>query len=211
MRSINRSTLEGNLTHDVDLRRLPSGSPVATLRVGFNTSQRTENGWGDRSHYLDVEVFGRQAEECATRLQRSSYVLIDGHIESQNWTDREGNRRHRVFVVADLVRWPSGQPERLREPAQHTEGALPQQMAPQPQTSAPAVPPPSVAQPLTIDDSPAEHQTAPDPASQAPPAPPPVRPLDDHPPAPEPAAPATDPVALGADGAIPITPADLPF
>ncbi|MCA1681444.1 MAG: single-stranded DNA-binding protein [Actinobacteria bacterium] len=186
MRSINRSTLEGNLTHDVDLRRLPSGSPVATLRVGFNTSQRTENGWGD--------------------LQRGSYVLIDGHLESQNWTDREGNRRHRVFVVADLVRWPSGQPARLRE-----EAAVPlasQQAEPQSHAPAPAAPPAPVAQPLTINDSPVEHQTAPDPAASALP---PVRPLDDAPTAPEPPGPAGDPVGLGTEGAIPITPADLPF
>ena len=188
MRSINRSTLEGNLTHDVDLRRLPSGSPVATLRVGFNTSQRTDTGWGDRSHYLDIEVFGRQAEECATHLQRGSYVLIDGHLESQNWTDRDNNRRHRVFLVADLVRWPSGQPARLRE------------------TVGPAQPvqrPSGPAQPAPPREMPQPHQPA------APPQPASAQGAATEPAAPQP--PFQSAAPAGAEGAIPITEADLPF
>ena len=60
---VNRVLLLGNLTRDPEVRYLPSGSAVATLRLAVSRTYRTQGG-EDREEtcYVDVSVFGKQAE-----------------------------------------------------------------------------------------------------------------------------------------------------
>ena len=58
--SINRVVIVGNLTHDPELRALPSGTSVCQLRVAVNDRVKNQSTgeWGDRANYFDVNVFG---------------------------------------------------------------------------------------------------------------------------------------------------------
>ena len=62
--NINRVVLTGNLTRDPELRSLPSGMSVCSLRIASN-SRRKENGeWVDKPNYFSVTVWGAQGENC---------------------------------------------------------------------------------------------------------------------------------------------------
>jgi hypothetical protein len=61
MRDIATATLTGNLTREVELRPLPSGTEVARLRVASGTRRRSGEEWVDRTNYFTVEVYGPQA------------------------------------------------------------------------------------------------------------------------------------------------------
>ena len=64
MRDIATATLSGNLTRDVELRALPSGTDVARLRVATPRRKAGEE-WVDKTNYFTVEVYGA----AATRLR----------------------------------------------------------------------------------------------------------------------------------------------
>jgi single-strand DNA-binding protein len=107
--NINRVILTGNLTHDPDLRSLPSGTSVCKLRVACNT--RRKNGatgdWEDKPNYFDVTVWGAQGENCARFLSKGRPVAIDGRLEWREWQDQQGNNRQSVEIIADAVQFLS--------------------------------------------------------------------------------------------------------
>jgi single-strand DNA-binding protein len=103
MRDIATATLTGNLTREVELRPLPSGTEVARLRVASGTRRRNGEEWVDRTNYFTVEVYGPQASLCAERLGKGSRVVVDGELDWREWTDQGQNRREAVVLKARQI------------------------------------------------------------------------------------------------------------
>jgi single-strand DNA-binding protein len=108
--NINRVVLTGNLTRDPELRSLPSGSSVCSLRVACNT-RRKDNAsgeWVDKPNYFDVTVWGAQGENCARYLSKGRPVAIDGRLEWREWEAQDGNKRQAVEIIAESVQFLGG-------------------------------------------------------------------------------------------------------
>jgi single-strand DNA-binding protein len=109
--NINRVIITGNLTRDPELRSLPSGMSVCTLRIASN-SRRKENGeWVDKPNYFSVTVWGAQGENCQRFLSKGRPVAIDGRLEWREWQTQDGNKREAVEIVADSVQFLGGREE----------------------------------------------------------------------------------------------------
>lgn len=109
MRNINRIVLTGGLTRDPELRRTRSGTAVATIRLAFTTQQRVDGDWQERSNYIDVELFGAQAESAAQHLSRGRQVAVDGRLEWREYQGRDDVRRQVHRIIADNVQYlPDG-------------------------------------------------------------------------------------------------------
>jgi single-strand DNA-binding protein len=108
--NINRVVLTGNLTRDPELRNLPSGTAVCSLRIATNTRRKDQTGnWVDKANYFDVTVWGAQGENCAQYLSKGRPVAVDGRLEYREWEDREsGAKRSAVEIVADSVQFLGG-------------------------------------------------------------------------------------------------------
>jgi single-strand DNA-binding protein len=118
MRNINRTVLTGGLTRDPELRRTRAGAAVATMRIAFTTQQRIDSAWQERSNYIDVELFGAQAESAAKHLTRGRQVAVDGRLEWREYEGRDGVRRQVHRIVADSVQYlPDGRAAAAAEPA----------------------------------------------------------------------------------------------
>ena len=108
--NINRVVLTGNLTRDPELRSLPSGMSVCSLRVACNTRRKNNatGEWEDKPNFFDVTVWGAQGENCARFLAKGRPVALDGRLEWREWQDREGNNRQSIEIVADAVQFLGG-------------------------------------------------------------------------------------------------------
>ena len=104
--NINRIVMTGNLTRDPELRSTNSGTAVCGLRIACNTRRKDGSGnWVDKPNYFDVTVWGAQGENCAQYLSKGRPVAIDGRLEWREFTDRDGNNRQAVEIVADSVQF----------------------------------------------------------------------------------------------------------
>ena len=114
MPSLNKVMLIGNLTQDPELRRIPSGTAVSTLRMALNESFQNKSGEKvERTVFLDVDVWDRQAETCQQYLSKGSPVFIEGRLQMDTWDDKEtGQKRSRLKVRAERVQFLSGGPRR---------------------------------------------------------------------------------------------------
>ena len=107
--NINRVVLVGNLTRDPEMKHLPSGTALCSLRIAVNTRRKDESGqWTDKPNYFDVSVWGNQGESCAQYLAKGRPVAIDGRLEWREWEAQDGSKRQAVEVVAESVQFLGG-------------------------------------------------------------------------------------------------------
>jgi single-strand DNA-binding protein len=106
MSDLNRVFLLGNLGNDPELKKSVHGKPYLNLSIATHTFYQ---GREDKTtHWHRVVVFGAQAEACARHLHKGSQVLLEGSLEVNDYTDREGRKSSRVSVVAHRVQFLSG-------------------------------------------------------------------------------------------------------
>lgn len=102
--SINRVIIVGRLTREPELRALPSGRSVCSVRIACNASRRdADGGYQERPCFFDVSVFGGTAESLHRYMAKGSRVAVDGRLDWREWEDGEGRRRQAVSIVADAV------------------------------------------------------------------------------------------------------------
>ena len=107
--NINRVVMTGNLTADPELRSTPSGASICKLRLANNTREKRGDEWTDYANYFDVTVWGAQGENVAKYMSKGSPVCVDGRLRWREWTDKDGNKRQGVEVIADSVQFlPDG-------------------------------------------------------------------------------------------------------
>jgi single-strand DNA-binding protein len=111
VRDIATATLSGNLTREVELHELPSGTEVARLRVGSTTRRRAGDVWVDKSNYFTVDVYGARARACAEHLAKGSRVVVEAELDWREWTDQENNRREAVAFRARQILFDGGHPD----------------------------------------------------------------------------------------------------
>ncbi len=125
MASLNRVLLIGNLTKDPELRYIPSGTPVANLRLAVNSFFKDQAGQRkEETCFITVVVWSKQAELCQQYLKKGRSVLIEGRLIYRSW-EAEGKTRSTMEVRADRGQFLGGPPgsagSASREPAGSAE------------------------------------------------------------------------------------------
>ncbi len=110
MASLNKVTLCGNLTRDPELRYSSNGKAVAKLPLAINSRYRQGDQYHESVCYIDVVVFGRQAEIAAEHLTLGSPILVEGRLNLATWEGQDGQRKSKHEVIASNVQFlPRGQ------------------------------------------------------------------------------------------------------
>src|SRR6266446_8776381 len=112
MASFNKVILLGNLTRDPELRYTPSGTPVATFGMAMNR----RSGQGDERKeevcFVDIVVFGREAETASEYLSKGRQALIEGRLQWRSWEGQDGQKRSKHEVIAERIQFiPRGRDE----------------------------------------------------------------------------------------------------
>ena len=115
--SYNRVILVGNLTRDIELRRTPQGTAVCDIGMAVNDRRKSGDEWVDETTFVDVTLWGRNAEVANEYTQKGSSVMIEGRLKFESW-ENEGQKRSKLKVVADRLQLLGGKPvEAKRKPA----------------------------------------------------------------------------------------------
>ena len=96
---MNNITLTGRLTHDPELRTLPSGGTVCRLRLAVNGMGR---GGRDEPGYINVSAFGNPGEAAARVLTKGWLVAVDGRLQYGEWQTDDNSKRHDYEIVGNV-------------------------------------------------------------------------------------------------------------
>ena len=108
MASLNKVFLMGNLTRDPELRYIP-GTNSAVCEFGIAVNRRFMQAGGqekDETCFVEIVVWGKQAESCSRFLQKGASVLIEGRLVYDQWVERDTQKkRSRLRVTAERVQF----------------------------------------------------------------------------------------------------------
>ena len=101
----NKVIMVGNLTRDIELRYLPSGSAIAKSAVATSYKYKSSTGeQKDEVCFLDFNIFGRSAEVANQYLKKGSKVLLEGRLVFEQWTAQDGSTRSRHSLRVDAMK-----------------------------------------------------------------------------------------------------------
>lgn len=106
MASFNKVILMGNLTRDPEVRYTPSGTAVSEIGLAVNRSwfDKQSNQRKEEVTFVDVTLWGRQAEVAGEYLTKGRGVLIEGRLQLDQWDDKEtGQKRSKLRVVGESM------------------------------------------------------------------------------------------------------------
>jgi single-strand DNA-binding protein len=105
MAGYNRIILIGNLTRDPEHKELASGQSVCRLGLATNRQfkNRQTGEMVQEVMFVDIDVWGPQAESCRQYLSKGRPVLVEGRLKLDTWQDQNGQNRSKHSVVADRV------------------------------------------------------------------------------------------------------------
>ncbi len=103
MGSINRVILIGNLGADPELKFLPSGKAVSTLRMATNETFTGKDGKAKTvTEWHRCTVWGPLAETCSKYLTKGRQVYVEGKLQTRSW-EKDNIKRYTTEVVVTKV------------------------------------------------------------------------------------------------------------
>lgn len=111
MANLNKVLLLGNLTRDPEVRYTPKGTAVADIGVAINRTWNNEQGQRqEETTFVDITLWGRQAELAQQYLGKGRGVFIEGRLQMDTWEDKaSGQKRSKLKVVAENLQFlPDG-------------------------------------------------------------------------------------------------------
>lgn len=108
MAGFNRVILLGNLTRGIELRYTPSGTPVGSFGLAVNRRFKQGDELKEEVCFVDIVVFGKQAENAAKYLSKGSKATIEGRLQQRRWETEAGEKRSKHEVVAENIVYLDG-------------------------------------------------------------------------------------------------------
>lgn len=108
---MNSVILIGRLTRDPELRYLSNGMAVSRFSIAVDKDlsrekkQEFESKGQPTADFINIVVWGKQAENCANYLVKGRLVAIQGRIQSGSYTAQDGTKRFTTDVTADRVQF----------------------------------------------------------------------------------------------------------
>ncbi len=105
MAGINKAIIVGRLGQDPEIRYMPDGTPVANFSVATSESwtDRNTGEKKERTEWHRIVAWRRLAEICAQYLSKGKQVYVEGRIQTEEWQDREGNKRYTTKIIASQM------------------------------------------------------------------------------------------------------------
>lgn len=126
MASFNKVILVGNVTRDIELRSINSGSSVCDLGMAVNDRKKAASGeWVDEVTFIDVTLWNRTAEIAAEYLGKGSSVLIEGRLKLEQW-ETDGQKRSKLKVIGDRMQMLGGKKESAVQQTSRVSGGFSQ-------------------------------------------------------------------------------------
>jgi single-strand DNA-binding protein len=114
MANYNKVILVGNLTRDPEVKYTTGGTAVTEVGLAVNRTwfDKNSNERKEDTTFVDITLWGRQAEVAGEYLSKGRSVLIEGRLQLDTWEDREtGKKRSKLKVVGENMQMLGGRGE----------------------------------------------------------------------------------------------------
>lgn len=104
--SYNKVIIIGNLGRDPELRYTPQGTPVCTFSCATTDKRKGKDGnMEEKTVWFKVVAWGKQGENASKYLSKGRPVYVEGRLQVDEWTDRDGKLRTTLEVNATEIQY----------------------------------------------------------------------------------------------------------
>ena len=137
----NKTIVVGNLTKDIELKYLPSGSAVAKSSIATSYKYKSQSSeQKEEVCFLEFTIFGRMGEVANQYLKKGSKVLLEGRLIFEQWNAQDGSARSKHSLRVDEMKMLDSKPSENNHSSQSQGNYQPQQRQEQPkQQSIPEI------------------------------------------------------------------------
>ena len=120
---LNRIVLMGRLTHDPELRRTQSDTPVCSFSLAVDRDYKRD---GEKETvFIDVVAWRSTAEFVSRYFAKGRMAVVEGRLQIRDWTDKEGGKRRSAEVIADNVYFGDSKPKEDGAPSADADFGAP--------------------------------------------------------------------------------------
>ena len=94
---MNLVVVRGRLTRDPSLKESSGGTAICSFSLAINEKYKDK----EKVHFFDVTAFGSLAENIKKYLEKGSEILIEGKLNYEKWTGKDGTERTRIGIIAN--------------------------------------------------------------------------------------------------------------
>lgn len=106
---LNRIILMGRLTHDPELRRTQSDTPVCSFSLAVDRDYKRD---GEKeTDFIDIVAWRSTADFVSKYFTKGRMAVVEGRLQIRDWTDKEGGKRRNAEVIADNVYFGDSKPK----------------------------------------------------------------------------------------------------
>jgi len=103
MSDLNEVVISGRLTRDSELRYTPSGTAVTDVVIASNRIWSKDSEKQEETTFVDVTIWGKQAESLHTYLVKGRHLMIVGRLKLNKWETEVGDKRSKLTMVAEKI------------------------------------------------------------------------------------------------------------
>ena len=100
---LNKIFLQGRLVADPELRHTPSGVAVASFRIAVDRNYKDRETGERKADFINVVAWRQTGEFVSRFFSKGRMAIVEGELQTRDYTDRDGNRRYATEVVASNV------------------------------------------------------------------------------------------------------------
>ena len=100
---LNKIIVMGRLTRDPELRRTQSGTPVASFTLAVDRDFKDQQTRERATDFIDIVAWRQTGEFVSRYFTKGRMAVVEGRLQGRSWTDKDGNTRRTLEVVADNV------------------------------------------------------------------------------------------------------------
>ncbi len=97
---MNSCVLTGRLVADPELRTTPSGLSVCRFRIAVDRPYQ-KSGEERKADFIDVVAWRSNADFVTKYFHKGSMIAVQGSLQTNNYEDKNGNKRTSYEIVAD--------------------------------------------------------------------------------------------------------------
>jgi single-strand DNA-binding protein len=118
---LNTVILQGRLVADPELRRTQNGLAVVSFRIACDRDFKSKDPNAQNADFIGVIAWRQTAEFISRYFTKGSMILVDGRLQTRDYTDNNGSRRYVTEVLAENVHFAAS--KRDSKPAQQSYNA----------------------------------------------------------------------------------------
>jgi single-strand DNA-binding protein len=97
--------VSGRLTEKPEAKFTQTGKAIVDFNIAINKPYKGKDGeWTNRATFVTATLWGEYAPKTAEGCDKGTFVFVQGELALNEWKDKEGNKRQKLYILADKVK-----------------------------------------------------------------------------------------------------------